>query len=188
MSFDNRHTIASRRTVLPPAAANSRTFSKGIALGVIVGAVSATLTYATLFSGPNRTTSLIASAAAVTPKPAPGTAARPDAAGERGTPAPAAAATINETKNEPGPCDKPDGKCSQLVATNSPATAAASEVTGASPEVKPEVQREESRPRHRRERHTARRERPRNPPGWYVDAGANQYGRPYSRGRSEWSW
>lgn len=179
MAFDNRHTTASRRTVLPPVAPTSRTFAKGIALGVVVGAVSATLTYAALFAGPSRTTALIASASVAIAKPSTAAAARPDAGHEQSAATPAApivTGTISDTKNEPAASPP-------VLASSEPAAAAAAA------ESKPQVQREESRPRQRRERHTARRERTRN--GWAVDAGANPYGRSYRdyyRGRSEWSW
>lgn len=180
MAFDNRHTVASRRTVLPPAAPNSRTFTKGIALGVVVGAVSATLTYAALFAGPNRTTALIATASVVSPKPA-SAAVRTDAGVEHAA-VPAPAPAVSETKSEPAP---------PAAAAKPTSAVASAEPAAISPEVQPQVQREESRPRQRRERHTARRERPRNQTGWYGDAGANPWGRSnqnYYRGRNEWSW
>jgi hypothetical protein len=180
MAFDNRHTTASRRTVIPPVAPTSRTFTKGIALGVVVGVVSATLTYAALFAGPGRTTALIASASVANAKPSAAAAARTDAGHDQSAATPAApilTGTINATKNEPAPSPP-------VLASSEPAAAAVAA------ETKPQVQREESRARQKRERHTARRERTRN--GWYGDAGGNPYGRSYYRdyyrGRSEWSW
>src|SRR5262249_9200934 len=106
MAFDNRHTTASRRTVIPPAAPTSRTFSKGIALGVVVGAVSASLTYAALFAGPSRTTALIASASVANAKPSTAATTRTDAGPDQSAATPAApvlTGTINGTKNEPAP-------------------------------------------------------------------------------------
>jgi type IV secretory pathway VirB10-like protein len=179
VAFDNRHTTASRRTVIPPVAPSSRTFTKGIALGVVVGAVSATLTYAALFAGPSRTTALIASASVANAKPSAAAAARTDAGPDQSAAMPAApvsTGTISETKNEPAPSPP-------VLASSEPAAATVAA------ETKPQVQREESRPRHKRERHTARRERTRN--GWYGDAGGNPYARSSRdnyRGRSEWSW
>src|SRR5262245_48486783 len=177
MAFDNRHTVASRRTVLPPAGRGSRTFTNGITLGVVIGAVSATLTYAALFAGPNRSTAVIASAATVTPKP-PAVAVPVNSPAEQIAPAPAPTSAADVAKSD----------SSGVVAAISAPILAKSDPAEASPELKPQAQRDESRPRHRRERQTVRRERPRDTQGWYGDARANPWGQPYYRGRSQWSW
>src|SRR5215467_2784362 len=54
MAFDNRHTVAARRSVLPQMGGESRTFAKGIGLGVVLAAVSGIVIVPALFAGRDR--------------------------------------------------------------------------------------------------------------------------------------
>jgi hypothetical protein len=177
MPFDNRYTVATRRKTLLPPARDPWSFAKGLVLGVAVAAASAIFVFPPIFATGNRAPLPPAHASSEKPAASPA-AAR---AGKADEAPPVALATANVvSKSDPVPIEA------------SPAVPANPQAAGARPDAKPQVQREEGKRRHRRERRTPQPQQDyaRAPSGWFTadsrERAWNNYYR--ERTRREWSW
>jgi len=114
MAFDNHHTVATRRAVLPPSqppVRSSWAFVKGMALGVVIAAVSAAFVFPAIFAAPNvvpppqRSTPSREAAATPSP-PAPAAVERGAAKPNEQAAPPVSAAAGDAAKADPLPCDQ----------------------------------------------------------------------------------
>jgi hypothetical protein len=202
MPFDNRHTVAARRSVLPSMGGEPRTFVKGVALGVVLAAVSGIVIVPALFAGRDRvpfpapsapvlavaasTPASVASPPAAPSAPAPVVVASAvpvvPAAATSSTPAPtppaASPAPAQVAPVDPQPAASPTAVAA-VTPTGSPDPPAAD-----SGETKLQAQNPDSRPRHRHRRHFARQAYWGGPFGWFNNFGRSPFWRTQHRRRT----